>query len=1628
MKTIFLTLFLFFTVIHVNAQNYNWITPNKTYLKLYIAEDGIYNVSYEDFVNAGITPNFINPATIKLYNKGTELPVYFQGDIDGKFTSGDFFEFYGTRNYGGVTKTYDQNNVVLWTTDEYYDNFSDTNVYWVGWDGSNGLRYSSYNYSVITPYSNQYYFHKLRLEKDTFYSQGENISANDFRFLTSEKFRGEGWFWTTLNSTQSFSDTFSLPQLYTIPQTSTLKLFAYPTNRNTLVLNEHKLEVRINGNLISTLFSNDMNRIDTSISFSSSLLSNVSVNNISVTYTFKDSLVSVSSSLKLDFFEISYPRIFKLNSNRMSTSALGIDTVSKLFSVSGFNNLNPLTILDVANNYRITNNTFIADTLKFTGKGNGNFQISNSSSLKKPFRIKQKSVPNLTSVSNGADYLLIYHKLFNSQAEQLRAYRESHDGFRSFKAEIEDIYDIFNYGIENPVAVRNFTKYVYDNWQLPKMSYICLMGRASLDPKKNQTSSSYYINYLPTYGYPPTDGYFANFYIGTFYYYPVVAIGRLPAYYPEEAQSMVDKIIAYENQQPDKWIKNYTYITGGGTTSEQNSHQSKSNSEINTYVLPYPLSGEAHKIYRSDISGNTTFDMKDSLINDINRGTAYLNFRGHAGSHDWEVTLDDPDLLSNGSKLPIILSLTCFTGENSLAYYRGFGERFVYLQNKGAIGFIGTTGWSYAQQGNDYGTHIINTVKFDTARRIGSFTKYAGKRMSVDSNSFNVRHTVNCYSLIGDPAVTLKIPKFPEFSLSSEDYKLSNDFPEVNEDVSFTLYPKNFGLFADSCKIRFELKKNNQNFITIDTIRRNFAHKDSLIFKFNIDTTGVYSITATLDAGNYYPNEIKSNNVLNISLPVKNNSFVALHPVDNSVVSGDSVEFVNLNPLVNSASNSVSIILQFDTTSTFGSAVNRTFMTKITGGVTTKIKTNIPNPVANKVYYWRTNTLINGDSAGWSGVKRFVYVSMSKSSAENDKGTRTGKSVEILKVSSGQYSQTDYDNTIFSSNGIQLYNYPAELFIRSFGSNAEEASFFSVGNKNVYIDGGQNGGINILKVKKLTGAILMFKNLKMNAASYNDSLVNVLNTFDSTHYLMLLNASYVPGGITLNANAKNKLKQFGSVYCDSIGLLSYFHTWSLIGYLGANSSQTSEMFDPCCRPAPGCYSCNHWTESISSKNVTFSKTSGTVSTIAGPAHSWESFSWTQTLTSNSFVKFDVYGIDKSNNQTLLLSDIQTSNFNDLSFVNAYQYPRLKFIAKLSIDTAVGTASSVLNSLKINYIKPAEITYVVNSLDFSSSYKTNQEFKFSCDYFNAGNIEIPGIITNIYKKSVNSANLLLSDTLAKPFPYNMQAKQYFKFTIPYFRDSMKTIVEFKPIGQYNDCYTYNNLLIFSMKNVSLNSPSAGIIIYSDGSILHGGETVRQNPEIKIQIENHDNLLQSGSYQSNNLSIRLNDEVIPLNDKRIASLVSSLSNKENKAENKAENNNGITMMFYPQLQNGQNKISVVYDDNTGYSDSAVVDVVVNTEFSVKDLYNFPNPMKSETTFIFEITGADSPGNNVRLKIYTVSGKLIREIEHPVVIGVNQILWDGKDSDGDLIANGNYFYKIIADNDEKIETQTQKLVILR
>ncbi len=86
-----------------------------------------------------------------------------------------------------------------------------------------------------------------------------------------------------------------------------------------------------------------------------------------------------------------------------------------------------------------------------------------------------------------------------------------------------------------------------------------------------------------------------------------------------------------------------------------------------------------------------------------------------------------------------------------------------------------------------------------------------------------------------------------------------------------------------------------------------------------------------------------------------------------------------------------------------------------------------------------------------------------------------------------------------------------------------------------------------------------------------------------------------------------------------------------------------------------------------------------------------------------------------------------------------------------------------------------------------------------------------------------------------------------------------------------------------------------------------------------------------------------------------------------------------------------------------------VVNDNELVIRDVYNYPNPFKSITHFTFN-QNLTQP-IDVKIKIYTIAGRLIKEIEeYNISDRFVTIGWDGRDADGSTIANGTYLYKLI------------------
>lgn len=96
-------------------------------------------------------------------------------------------------------------------------------------------------------------------------------------------------------------------------------------------------------------------------------------------------------------------------------------------------------------------------------------------------------------------------------------------------------------------------------------------------------------------------------------------------------------------------------------------------------------------------------------------------------------------------------------------------------------------------------------------------------------------------------------------------------------------------------------------------------------------------------------------------------------------------------------------------------------------------------------------------------------------------------------------------------------------------------------------------------------------------------------------------------------------------------------------------------------------------------------------------------------------------------------------------------------------------------------------------------------------------------------------------------------------------------------------------------------------------------------------------------------------------------------------------------------------------------------------LSEVLNYPNPLRNRTHFTFSINHTTA---DVRIRVYTVAGRLIKKLESNATFGYNSILWDVRDEDGDSLSNGVYLYKVtvISKENDTRDSSIGKLVVAK
>ncbi|KAA0001893.1 MAG: peptidase C25 [Thermoplasmata archaeon] len=389
---------------------------------------------------------------------------------------------------------------------------------------------------------------------------------------------------------------------------------------------------------------------------------------------------------------------------------------------------------------------------------------------------KLPSHPSFTA--SNYDLLIIAPQSFQNALQPLIEHKESH-GIKTKFMSVEDIVSGYN-GRDDAEKVKYAIK---DEIEKDGIKYVMLVGGLSSPIASNKWLVPVRYSHLNDNAEASylSDLYFADVYKyedgklvfddwdsngnGIFAEWsgiskdvldltPDVYIGRLACRNVKEVQTVVDKIINYENTHDETWFKRLV-LAGGDTFNDISGHNYLEGEIANEKVAEILSDFQAEKIWWSE--GNLN---EKNVVSAIGKGCGFVHLSGHGSPGAWFVKdfRENPSgkhilildvyhipLIKNGYKLPVVIIGGCHNsmfntslyqstreiiktiivkyilGKHYVTWYwipspESMGWWFVKQKGGGAIATIGCTGLGYGATGDDNKDGIPDNIQYYSGR------------------------------------------------------------------------------------------------------------------------------------------------------------------------------------------------------------------------------------------------------------------------------------------------------------------------------------------------------------------------------------------------------------------------------------------------------------------------------------------------------------------------------------------------------------------------------------------------------------------------------------------------------------------------------------------------------------------------------------------------------------------------------------------------------------------------------------------------------------------------------------------------------------------------------------------------
>jgi hypothetical protein len=417
---------------------------------------------------------------------------------------------------------------------------------------------------------------------------------------------------------------------------------------------------------------------------------------------------------------------------------------------------------------------------------------------------------------------------------------------------------------------------------------------------------------------------------------------------------------------------------------------------------------------------------------------------------------------------------------------------------------------------------------------------------------------------------------------------------------------------------------------------------------------------------------------------------------------------------------------------------------------------------------------------------------------------------------------------------------------------------------------------------------------------------------------------------------------------------------------------------------------------------------------------WDSFHWryggSQTGTD---IRVALLGI-RNNGMTDTLRILPRDSIDvNLEFLNALTSgPKYSSLRSASLfSTANALVTPVLRDWWVDFVPPADLAVssrTVGLQDLIIQKGTQLNLPVTVHNIGFRGADSARVVVSMFDK-FNRARPIASAML-DTIPVNGTKSTTIPISTTNFSRRVTLEVNVSPSKKYKDLVPDNNNAYYTFNVVG--TTASGIRLFADGIQLMDGDYVATKPKLVVRLPKQ---------EEGGQGIRQTEFFV--DNKPFVTPAAAIVD-----DRKASVESGDDLTFSPQLSNGLHELMVriVEVNSLGSLDTIEQGATVNVldRMRILQLYTYPNPFAKDTYFTFVLTGDRRP-EELNIRIFTIAGRRIREIAVPqsqLQIGFNRVYWDGRDADGDELANGYYFYQVTIKGEGRTETSIEKLAKVR